>query len=104
MTEQVPSEQFSIGEVAIYCRPGSLYFGAEVTIMSALKEMRLHDARTVTTEQALAYEIDGPFGPFLDGRPWCSRPEWLKKKKPPRRDLEVVRWADCPWQPESINV
>lgn len=28
----------------------------------------------------------------------------LRKKKPPREDLQVMRWDQCPWQPEKIHV
>lgn len=101
---QVPSETFDVGEIAIYCRPGSPHFGVEVTILSGLRMSRQTDQRTGEVTFEPGYKIDGPFGPLVNGRPWGCPPQWLKKKRPPRKDRDVVRWADCPWQPEVLHV
>jgi hypothetical protein len=28
----------------------------------------------------------------------------LRKVRPPREDLKVTKWDECPWQPESLHV
>lgn len=100
---QLTPEQFAIGEIAIYCRPGSPHFGVEVTILSELRMSRQTDERTGEVTFEPGYRIDGPFGPLINGKPWGAPPCWLKKKKPPAVDRKLVRWADCPWQPETLH-
>jgi hypothetical protein len=41
---------------------------------------------------------------LCDGKVLAAQRRILRKKKPPREDLKLVRWDQCPWQPESINV
>lgn len=50
--------------------------------------------------------IDADGHPYLhivvtrDGVEWACTAGCIRKKRPPREDLALVRWADCPWQPQ----
>ena len=96
---------FAIGEIAILCPPvdvpgiaGGIPRGSEVTIASGLvlRRPKWPDGK-----------IDVPMYVYLihtsEGRQYCCPPGWLRKKKPPREDLSVVHWDQCPWQPESLR-
>jgi hypothetical protein len=107
--EQVPFETFSIGEIAIHWHPGSPNHGKEVMISSSLKRMRLTNSITGERSRALAHDVEIPAdwvaGPFyMPGKRWSVRLERLRKKRPPVEDRKVVRWDECPWQPESLHV
>lgn len=39
----------------------------------------------------------------LDGKEHIAAPGYVRKIQPPREDLKVVRWDQCPWQPERIH-
>lgn len=104
---QLAAEQFAVGEVAIWNRPGP-NFGKETTILSSLQLVRAIDASTGEVTEAWRYQIDPTglvLGPALSKctRYWAE-PQHLRKKRPPRKDLETVRWSECPWQPESLRV
>jgi hypothetical protein len=95
------SESFQVGEVAIYCRPGSENYGAEVTIVGPLKRWRLwtapHDYHV-----AEAHQVDGALvGSRPDIKKWVAEPRHLRKKGsplPPNRE-QAGEWDECPWQP-----
>lgn len=99
MNDSRSSETFAIGEVALLWRPASRYHGTEVTVVSELRRGSLvvDGGSTVVTD---FYEIDG-ISP--NGSNWAARPQSLRKKRPPREDLQIARWDQCPWQPEKIN-
>lgn len=105
MTAQPTSETFAIGEIAILRAPadvpgiaGGIPRGSEVTVVSGLvrRRPRWPDGR-----------IDAPMDVYLihtaEGRQYCCPPSWLRKKKPPRDDLALTRWSECPWQPEGVR-
>lgn len=96
MTEQVPSEFLSVGDIGIIT--GAVYFpenlGRECVVVMPLDWYWAKQ----TGEKILSYKVE------LDGTTFLARPEHIRKKRPPREDLQVVRWDQCPWQPESINV
>lgn len=58
------------------------------------------------------YHANGQFGYAVEcpalGHSGHSTGRWfcpsLRKKRPPRDDLQIVRWADCPWQPEKVLI
>lgn len=106
--EQPPSDPgFAVGEIAIFVKPGPNH-GREVTIVGPLRLVRALNTLTNEVVQDWRYQIDAPdivLGPFLstDPRIWAE-PRFLRKKRPPRGDLQIVRWDQCPWQPESVNV
>lgn len=111
MNAQVPSDSltFSIGEVAIFWKPGFPNHGKELTILSGLQWRRTMGSMDGIVREGWRYQCDatnlvrGPYSSTCSNRTWVA-PEYLRKKRPPRKDLQVVRWDQCPWQPESINV
>lgn len=103
-----PSDIFEVGEVAIWIKHGSVNYGREVTIVGPPKFARVRSTWTDTVRLQWSYPIECPdavYGPYKSAVPqsWAE-PKYLRKKKPPREDLKVVRWDQCPWQPETINV
>jgi len=96
MTEQVPSEVLVVGDIGIITR--TVYhhenLGRECLVIMPLDWYKVQQ----TGEKMLSYKVE------LDGRTFLVRPQNIRKKRPPRKDREIVRWNDCPWQPESLRV
>lgn len=97
MSNQYP--HFSVGEIAIFVRPGSPHYGQEVRILSTLQLRKARDLLTGKIVKEPLYEIhrSGAKIPAL-----CAHPQDLKKK-PPREDLKVVPWSECLWQPKKVS-
>jgi hypothetical protein len=94
-------QQFSIGEVAIYCRPDSPHNGQEVTVAGKLCWQLTKDHVTGSVGESLVYPLKERIS---SDRAWHVSPKHLRKKHLPREDLQVVRWDTCPWQPEELRV
>ncbi len=98
------ADKFEIGEVAIYVRPGSPYYGREVEIIQGpVQCIPTTDHMGVETAPYVGYQISNFDG---DDRriTQLSRPEWLRKKKPPRREIDqIVSWEDCAWKPQTVT-
>ena len=97
------TDKFEIGEVAIYVRPGSPFYGAEVKILSGLIfQNRVQDHLTGEyRDGGWRYFIDIPTG---NPNGFTADPEWLRKKKPPRREIdEVTTWDKCLWKPREVE-
>ncbi len=94
---QLASEQFAVGEIAmvIAARFHAENIGQEVEIIGPLQ---MHYSRQ-RGKYIRAYTMRRG-----DGEEFVVHPHHLRKKHPPREDLQVTRWSECPWQPESINV
>jgi hypothetical protein len=45
-----------------------------------------------------AWEVRAP-----DGFEFCAKERVLRKRRGPRDDLQLVRWSECPWQPEQVR-
>lgn len=87
-------ETFSVGEV---CDAKGRALGEgwhECVITQGLHE----------TREGLRYSISvaGKHSGTFNGE-WCAGPEHLRKRKPPREDLTVTKWDECPWQPETAD-
>lgn len=101
-------EKFEVGEVALFCKPGSPYFGAEVAIISELVYCpRMYSHTDQTWSDGWAYRVTGDLPDLKPpgcsfSPPWYARPEHLQKKRPPREPLG--RWDQCPWQPEVVRL
>lgn len=82
-------QRFEIGEVAIFVKPGSPSYGAEVVVASPLfLASRVRDGLTDRFSQSVyVYRIEGfPLPPADTGiTGWAARPEWLRKR-PPKQD------------------
>jgi hypothetical protein len=97
------SENFSIGEIAIYWNPGNQQHGNEVQVAAGLEE---RNCRNLTP--ALP---DGIYGCYLIREPgswflYAVLPEQLRKKKPPALDRECYRvtsWNDGVWRPREVK-
>jgi hypothetical protein len=87
------TDTFVCGEIAIYVRPGSPYFGREVKILRALTKTFFsadHITGEKLSEWEMAYRIDGI--KYGENFPSSAAPEHLKKK-PQKRDIdELVSW------------
>lgn len=96
------TDKFEINEIAIYVRPGSQYFGCEVKILSDLTWFEdIFDVLTGEINKGFRYETDIKIRQdhFL-----TARPEWLKKKPRPRREIDqIVSWDDCLWRPKTVR-
>ena len=94
------NERFEVGEIAIYQNFDiSLGInGREVLILDGLAVRTGRNRRTGEISTHLCYLIQDR----MDGR-LLVQPQYLRKKRPPREDLQIVRWADCPWQPEKVR-
>jgi len=85
------ADRFEVGEIVIYVRPGSDYYGTECEILSPLQHYEvLIDVRTgkFNYDGGDMYEISIP-SPRNPKRNLIAPPEWLRKKprKSPGRDL-----------------
>jgi hypothetical protein len=107
-TQLASDHLFAIGEVAIFWKPGGMNHGKELTILSGMEWRRTVCTLTGDIAEGWRYRCDMPnvtCGPYNSATPvWWVAPEFLRKKRPPRDDLQLMRWDQCPWQPESINV
>ena len=95
------THRFEVGEVAIYVRPGSPYYGEEVTIIRGI-----HRYLVVNDHlgQNIGEEIDGYGIQCSWSRAGGASPEWLRKKKPPSREIDqVTTWDKCLWKPREVE-
>jgi hypothetical protein len=87
------TDKYQVGEIAIYVRPGSPYFGKEVEILGELKYVLVgfdFAGRRREPTFEWCYDITDlcPKNPGIA----AASPEWLKKK-PQKRDIdELVSW------------
>ena len=94
------NERFEVGEIAIAVGWSVVpqYNGEEVLVVRPLRVRAAPHLRTGRMVTRPCYVVR-----CADGREFSPRPQSLKKKRPPREDLQIVRWADCPWQPEKAH-
>lgn len=97
--------RFSIGEVAIYVRPGSPAYGQEVTVLSELHPIGSgfdYSTGAIPSNDLLVYEISDLTPGFSLGKQ-VARPEWLSKKKTIREIDQVTTWDKCAWRPKELQ-
>jgi hypothetical protein len=89
---------FDVGERAlVVCRAEITnpllrsYIGQEVTVMGGAVQL---DVSRVYGDM---YPVKAD-----DGHEFFAARQALQKTPPKRADLELVRWADCPWQPPQV--
>lgn len=105
MNEQLPSDQFVIGEIAILVQPDTALSskegverGSEVMVTSGLVYRRLMRSDGSEVGLTHVYMIA-----VQDGRTFGCPPSWLRKKKPPaREDHQLVSWDLCIWKPKQV--
>lgn len=89
--ERTSDERFAIGEVGILTVSGNAGpKGGEVTVVGELRMIRGDWCYPVDVKNAW-------------GLPIMVERQNLRKKRPPRDDLKLVRWDQCPWQPEKVH-
>ena len=96
------TSKFSIGEIAIYVRPGSPYYGREVTVGRRIKSNEFvggdHLGQMSFASNAEGYVIHG-----LE-TVTAAKSEHLRKKKPPSREIDqVTTWDKCLWAPREVE-
>ena len=100
------ADTFTVGEVAIYIRPGSKHIGKDVIVTSGLYMAR-HHIDNVFIGNCFVYDITASWGGdrTRNGMRRAVLPEHLRKKHlPPQSDFTAGEWELCPWQPkEKVN-
>lgn len=95
MNAQVPSDPLSVGDVGVIIR--ALYhpehIGRECVVVMPLGWYKSRQDGI----EIFSYKVE------VDGNKFLVRPENIRKKRPPREDLTIVRWNECPWKPESLR-
>lgn len=98
-------DRFEVGEIAIVHSPGSWTHGREALLLAGpfYGPVFSNQSGKITVCHHFDVEIDGRrIG--SSGNTLSKPITQLRKKRPPREDLQVVRWAECPWQPEQVRV
>jgi hypothetical protein len=91
-------DKFAIGEVVI-CMVGTISSGRDATIYEIRPNALRSDGRRGT---GYFIDIQG-VGTRTGGELHFAFADELRKKRPPRDDLKLVRWSECPWQPQTVN-
>jgi hypothetical protein len=77
---------FAIGEVAVLVRPGSVFYGQELTVVSPIIYGPIYESHNSEAVHGASYKVEAPWlPPCTPGRCWGARPEHLKKR-PPKQD------------------
>lgn len=99
MSEPLTKEPLSIGDVVI-CLPVGLWSDGKEGVIIGTASGPRYDGKSGA---GFTLEIEGRrVGPR--GRRILRFAAELVKKKPPREDLQIVRWDSCPWQPQELRV
>lgn len=92
-------ESFSVGEIAIWVRPESRYYGERVRISRPLKARRIHDCRRPgSSVVAPCYAIEwleSDHGTPEHGQ-WLARPQHLRKLPPKQDWVKICSLTDLP--------
>lgn len=97
-------DKFEIGEVAEFISsiPGH---NRDVTIVGPLQARNFKQPCPLTGRSGgVTYLMCDPAdAPEQQRQGRAVWPFQLRKKHQPRDDLQVVRWSECPWQPQTVN-
>lgn len=100
---KLTAEQYSVGEVAIFHRPGSSFHGMEVTITKPLHLSNVLDWKDGSIADQWVYGIDGPFDVKpRHGTGFCAAPTELRKKRPPPDWVKLCRLDEMPAESEGV--
>lgn len=101
-------QQFAVGEIAIWCRPGSPNFGKEVTVIGPLRLATTLDAWSGEISTGLRYQIEHSPGWVLGPHERLVKkfapPEHLRKRWPPPQREATSSWDDViVWRPNTTK-
>jgi hypothetical protein len=90
-------ETFSIGEVALFVREGSRYYGTEVMVVGPCALRPARDRKDGALRAVYGYEIDGPFERVAgtNGK-FIAEPHHLRKRRPPQDWQALCNLTDKP--------
>lgn len=98
------TQTFQVGEVALFCKPGSKHFGMEVTISGPLSMRLIRNTKTGAIRDVPAYVIEPIGHPELrpSGRSvgFATEPFNLRKRPAPGDREKIGSWQECPWTPK----
>jgi hypothetical protein len=91
------AETFTVGEIAEVAASISHpeYVGRDCEILGPYQH---YVCKNGTAAYGYWVRIDG------EPKTWVAAPDRLRKKRPPRDDMKVIRWDECPWQPEKVTL
>lgn len=83
-----------VGDIVRVVESSPKWMGLECEVVGGLEYRRCSDTKRY--EPTLIVDVPGK-GPHI------ARPHQVRKVEPPREDQQIVRWAECPWQPASVK-
>lgn len=96
-------EKFKVGDEVIIWMPGHRIHLTEAVVTGgyALRTYRNADGSISRITYGYRLEVSRlGESPNHDG--WGATHKELRKKPPPRDDLTLVKWSECPWQPKML--
>lgn len=88
-------QKLNVGDVGIIV--GYKYhrenLGREAVVVAPLGWYTSKQERT----KVRSYKVE------IDGESFLVPPEYIRKKRPPSEDRQLVRWSECPWQPAQVR-
>lgn len=95
------TDKFEIGEIAVLV--GLAYYpelnGTECTILDGPRQKTTFGWRSGVTHDGIQYRVETSFG----DKGWVL-PQNLRKKKPPRREIDqVTTWDKVLWRPREVE-
>lgn len=91
---------FHVGEIAIIRKGASFASRFDDTECTIEQPLQLYKAM----RDGEVVEREGYVIRAYDGIRYVAGQHSLRKKRPPREDLQLVRWSQCPWQPHGVRV
>jgi hypothetical protein len=95
------AETFQVGEL---CEAKTVRLGGGIKWVEATVISGLHETGIQGIGKAYAMECPAVGRPPPPWIVWYSTPESLRKIRPPYDGNQIVKWDDCPWQPEKVLI
>lgn len=96
-------EKFKVGDEVIIWMPETPIHMQEAVVTGgyALRTYKNEDGSV--SRIAYGYKVEvAALGKAPKGTGWGATHDQLRKKPPPRDDLALVKWFECPWQPKML--